>query len=326
LPRKIAIEQYFTLQTMHPHRRAQSLVDVVDRIERESRSAAAKENRRNDHMQAIETAGLQEPRKRVCAALDEHAAQSHPGKSGEDIRRLDMTAARRQRENIDVAERATRPAGCHDDAAHAVIGEQAGGRRKTASRIDDNARRSWPGDMANRQLRIISDRAANTDDHGVDQRAKPMQMRQAGRAVDIARMSGPGRGASIKRLTDLANDDEVVDRPYAQWPEHIFKGRRHCFGQTPKYFGNHPPRRGGILDFGDKGLRQARGWKMHAIQWTTPFAVFSKSNIPGKSCGGPVDGARRSKCIAQPSSGKAIEHFQSIIYSLLCKTLHFVRQ
>jgi glycosyltransferase 2 family protein len=255
LPGKIAIEQYLAFQTMHSHRRAQRLVDVVDSGKREPGAAAAKENRRDDHVQAIEAAGFQKPRQRVGATLDEHAAQSHLGKTRENIRRLDMAVVRRQGKNIDVVTRAARSARRHDDAAHAVIGEQASSRRKAATRIDDDARRSWPGDMANRQLRIICDRAAHANDYRVDQGAKPMQMRQAGRPVDIARMSGLGRGAAVERLSNLANDDQVVDRPDAQWPEHIFKRRRHCFSQTPKYFGNHPPRRCEILDFRVKGPR-----------------------------------------------------------------------
>ena len=127
-----------------------------------------------------------ETRERVGAALDEHAAQSDLGEAGEDRGRRDMSVYRRQSEYLDAGKLATRALRHHDNSARAVVGEQAGGRRKPAARIDDDARRIGAGDVTNRQSRVVRERAADPDDDGVDQRAQPMQMRETGRSVDVA--------------------------------------------------------------------------------------------------------------------------------------------
>ena len=182
---KIAVEQGFAIEGMNPHGRAQRVIEAVDRIERETWLAAAKDDRRDDHMQAIEAASLEKPQDGVGAPFDQHAPQSGLGEAGEDRRWRDMPIDRRQSEIFDVAKRARRAMRRHDKAANAIVGEQAGLWRESPARIYDDARWRRSGDVPDGQSRIVCERAANADDDGVDQGAKPMKMRESGRAVDV---------------------------------------------------------------------------------------------------------------------------------------------
>ena len=60
------------------------------------------------------------------------------------------------------------------------------------------------------QPRIVRECRPDPDDHGIDQGAQPVQMRQPGRSVDVVRMSSRGGDAAIERLAELADDHHVV--------------------------------------------------------------------------------------------------------------------
>src|SRR5690349_21416867 len=53
-----------------------------------------------------------------------------------------------------------------------------------------------------------------------------MQMRQACRSIDVARMTGGRGNASVKRLTDLADNDEIVDGSASERSENVIPRRR----------------------------------------------------------------------------------------------------
>ena len=85
--------------------------------------------------------------------------------------------------------------------------------------IEHDARRARPCAAPDGEQRIVGDRRADADQHRIDQRAQPVQVRQAGRTVDVFGMSGDRRDPPVDRLTDLADHHEVVDRAPAQRPE-----------------------------------------------------------------------------------------------------------
>ena len=120
---EITIEQHFAIERMDSYRRTQRVLEAVDRSEREARRAIAEDDRRDDDVQAIETALREETRESVGAALDEHAAQSDLFEAGEYGSRRYMSVYRGQGENLDAGELATRALRDHDDSARPVIGE-----------------------------------------------------------------------------------------------------------------------------------------------------------------------------------------------------------
>lgn len=149
-------------------------------------------------MQAIETACCEETREGVGAALNQHTAPSNLRQASEDRGWRDVSVRRRQGENIDTGKLATCAMRRHDKAAGTVVGQQTGSGRKSPTRIDYDARWVGSGDAANRQLRVIRKCAADSDDDSIDQRAKPMQMRETGRSIDVVRMSGRRGDTSVE--------------------------------------------------------------------------------------------------------------------------------
>ena len=93
-------------------------------------------------------------------------------------------AGLRQRDDFD-AGRQRRTCACrrHDQAAHAVRGEQPGFGRQPAARVDHHPRRVGAGDAPNRELRIVGDRGA---------RPRPPPHRPA-RAAGAGGQARPGR-------------------------------------------------------------------------------------------------------------------------------------
>ena len=175
---------------MDLYRRTQRVLEAVDRSEREARRAVAEDDRRDDHVQAIETARRQ-GNARECPGCPRRARGASRPRRGRRVWRpaLCVRLSRAKRE-FDAGEPATRALRYHDDLARAVIGEQAVRRLESAARIDDDARGIGADDVTNRQSRVIRDRAADPDDDGVDEGAQPVQMRETGGSVDVA---GNGR-------------------------------------------------------------------------------------------------------------------------------------
>ena len=77
-----------------------------------------------------------------------------------------------------------------------------------------------------RQEGIVGDRGSDPDDHGIDDRAQPVEMVEPVAAVDVVRMAGHGRGAAVERLPDLPDHHEVIDETRAQRPENALPARR----------------------------------------------------------------------------------------------------
>jgi len=227
---------------MNAHRRAQRLIDPVDRIEQEAWPTAAEDDRRDHDMQPVEAARRHESRQRVGTALDEHAAQPQPGERRQDRRRLDMPIHHRQGQQFDAGKLAARARRRDDNAADAVVGQQAGGPRQPAARIEHDARGIGAGDAPNGQLRVVGERAADADDDRIDQGAKAVQMREARRSIDIAGMPARRGDPPVERLADLADDHKIVNRAGAQRSKYVFPRRLQVIHQSAKHARNRRPR------------------------------------------------------------------------------------
>ena len=100
LSAEVAIEQHLVVETMDPHRRRQGLLHPIDRSEREAGPAIAENDRRDDHMQAIDAARGDETRQSLRPALDQNSAKAKFGESGENCGGLDVSACSRQRNDL----------------------------------------------------------------------------------------------------------------------------------------------------------------------------------------------------------------------------------
>ena len=195
------------------------LIGPIERRQLDAGTSRAQHDGRDGHMQPIETSRRDKARHGIGAALDQHPA--HPGtrKRGHDGRRRNIPVLRRQGNDLNAGRRcALRSVGRNQQATNAVVGEQLGIRSETPSRIDHGTRRLRSGDLPDRQLRIISNRRSDADHDDVDQRTQPVQMFDAGRTIDVLRMTGRRRDPTIERLADLPDNHRSSTAPLRRGP------------------------------------------------------------------------------------------------------------
>jgi hypothetical protein len=61
-----------------------------------------------------------------------------------------------------------------------------------------------------------------------------MQMVETGRSIDVFRMPGRSRYATVERLPNLADDDHFVDRSGSKWLENLAPWCRQGLAQSAK--------------------------------------------------------------------------------------------
>ncbi len=122
------------------------------------------------HVQAVEAAGGEKPRNGIGSTFNQHAAQAALGQRSEDRGRSDMLVGDGQCQNFHPGRRSASCSFRRDQqAANAVVGENLGGGRKPAVRIEDDARRLRSGDPPHGELRIVGESGADANDDSVDQ-------------------------------------------------------------------------------------------------------------------------------------------------------------
>jgi hypothetical protein len=89
-------------------------------------------------------------------------------------------------------------------------------------RIDNSADRLRAGDLPDRQLRIVSDRRSDADNHNIYQRPQPVKMINASWTIDVLRMARSRRNPTIKRLAELTDDHEIVHGPMTKRAKDIY--------------------------------------------------------------------------------------------------------
>jgi hypothetical protein len=113
----------------------------------------------------------------------------------------------------------------------------SGGR----ARVDDDPCRLRPCHPPHGELGVVGKRRAHPDHHGIDEGTQPVQVGEAGRAVDVVRMAGRGRDTAVERLANLADHDQIVDAARAERSEQSFPRRRQWIGRGAKRFRNAAP-------------------------------------------------------------------------------------
>ena len=116
------------------------------------------------------------------------------------------------------------PFGGDHQAPDPVLGQHLGVRRQASARVEHDARRARSRAAPHGQQRVVRDRRADADQHRIDQRAQPVQVRKTRGAVDVFGMPGHGRDPAVDRLPDLSDHHEIVDRPLAQRAKPLLPG------------------------------------------------------------------------------------------------------
>ena len=174
-------------------------------------------------MQAVETSRRNEARHRIGAAFDQDTAHSRAPKRRSDVAWRNVPVLRGQRDDFDAGRRrsASRAFRRDQQAANAIIGEQPRVRAEASLRIDHGPCGLRAGNLPDRQLRIVGDRRADTNDDDIDQRTQAVQVLDSRRTIDVFGMSGRRRHPAIKRLPELSDNNEIVDCSIPQRSEQV---------------------------------------------------------------------------------------------------------
>ena len=81
---KIAVEQHFVRDAVHPDRRPERLLDSRDRRQGQSGGAGAEYHRRDQHMQAVEAGRGEKSRDRCRPAFDQDTAKTALAERAQD--------------------------------------------------------------------------------------------------------------------------------------------------------------------------------------------------------------------------------------------------
>src|ERR1041384_4733169 len=153
------------------------------------------------------------------AAFDQDAAKAAFGKRLKYGGWCDLAGTRGNLCNFNIRwQRGPDAFGGDDDPPDAVRSENPCVRREPPPRIQNDTSGTRSGDAPDSELRIVRDGRPDADKHRIHQSAQPVQMRQPGGAVDVFGMAGHRRDATVDRLADLSDHDEIVDRPLPQGP------------------------------------------------------------------------------------------------------------
>lgn len=191
----------------------------------QSRPAGTDQQRCHEKMQPIEHAGLQEPRHRDAAALDQHAPEPPGGKCIEHGGGGEALAAQRQPQAGDMSGRRRGDVGLladHVEAGGLGLAQQAQRRRHSAPRVEDHPHRLAPADMAHREQGVVLAGGPGADHHGIYQGPQPVQVHQALGTIDVVGVSALGGNAPIQALAELGQGQAAgVHRQRGQVVEHL---------------------------------------------------------------------------------------------------------
>ncbi len=176
------------------------------------------------------------------AALDQDAAEAAIRKRRQYRSRCDFAAGRRHFNDFDaVSKRRFYPLGGDHKSPDTVVGQNLGAGRQPPFWIEHDACRTWAGDAPDRELRIVGDCRADADQYRIDERTELVEMIQARRTVDVFGMSGDCRDTAIDRLSNLTDNNEIIDRAVAQRAKPFFPRRRKGGGGGAKLAWNFLP-------------------------------------------------------------------------------------
>ena len=96
--------------------------------------------------------------------------------------------------------------GAHDDRGCQTVAEQPRGRGQPALRIEHHACRARSNDVARGQPGRVRQCRPDADEHGVAQRADPMEVHQALGSIDVAGIATASRDVAIQALAEHGDD------------------------------------------------------------------------------------------------------------------------
>ena len=166
--------------------------------------AAARYERRDRDVQAIEEIRFKEPRHGLAAAFDEHRpptalvqpleqdVEPQPAGFGGHVQDLCVTGSGR-----------VAAFGMHDERRRGTVGKNAVPRTELGRRIEHHANGVRPFDVPHGELRVVARDGAGADENRGRQRPQPMQVPHVVRARHVVGVARGGRNATVETLAQM---------------------------------------------------------------------------------------------------------------------------
>ena len=204
---KIEIEQRIHAASKAPARRANRLVQRLDRRQDQAGPTGADQHRRHHHVQAIEHTRLQEARNRHATALHQHAPVSGLSQPAQHCCGLEAAGSAGHGTTPHVARAARRITVLrhHMQRRRRAVVEHARLGHRPPPWIEHHAQRVGAGHVAHGQLRIVRVHRTHAHHHRIDHGAQAMQVRARLDGVDVMRRTALGGDAAVQTLPELGN-------------------------------------------------------------------------------------------------------------------------
>lgn len=208
---QIELEESVLAESGAPGRRTERIAHQLRAGEAEPRDAVTEQDRCHCEVEAVQRPRVEEARHGDSATLDKHAAQptacefpqqTSRGERGGVGQGQYVDAVHGRNGLPPVLVRAHHPqGGCCPVTEHSVA------QRYPAVRIEDDTNRVAARAGTDRQLGIVRDGGAGTDDHRVAEGTQAVQMVAVLRARDVVGVSGTARDESVQTLSQLRDGE-----------------------------------------------------------------------------------------------------------------------
>ncbi|SHE98966.1 Uncharacterized membrane protein YbhN, UPF0104 family [Modicisalibacter ilicicola DSM 19980] len=187
---------------------SQCLVEGRDRRQVEPGTPRTNQQRRDQHVQAMQDAGLEKARDSHPAALDQHPLEPPCGQRVEHSARGDAGIIDRQGDALDMATERSRDSRVTADQMQGrCLGglEDMMGGAESPPGVEHHAHRVSPRDMADAEPGVVGLDRSGPHQHGIDQGAQAVQMNPALEPVHIVRCAGHGGDSTVQALAELGD-------------------------------------------------------------------------------------------------------------------------
>ncbi len=216
------IEQGVLTAGKGPAPGSQRLIESRDGRQVEPRTPGADQKRRDQHMQAMQYAGLEKARDGHPAAFDQYPLEPAPAQCVEHVAGIETLGAQGQHDALHVATEVS----CHGSAfpnhmqGQDIIGlEDMASAVEPSSRVEHCPHRVPTLHVAHVELGVVCLDGTGANQDRIHQSAQSMQMDTAFKPVDVVRRAGHGSDSTIKTLTKLSDRQRLGSRH--QWQQII---------------------------------------------------------------------------------------------------------
>jgi hypothetical protein len=158
-------------------------------------------------METIHKPCINEPGNRFCASFHQYPLQTTGCQTIENVTGIEARRTPLKSHNVTPMCGLRCIIALNDDNRRHAVMKQALVSGQFAATVNDHARRAWACDLTHGKTWIVILNGSNSNDNRVNESATSVEVRKSLRSGNVARISTRGGNTSIKRLTDLRQNE-----------------------------------------------------------------------------------------------------------------------